>query len=385
MSLFINLLNLHSANKPVEDFFTEIIAYFFSVNKDILIAWLKSNSIITEDNYSSINISTQKYYKPLPHHDRGSQPDIVIELSNDSRTDVIFIESKIGSTEGWHQLENYAEILSHLSYPSHRTLIYITCNYEDEKKFKILELNLQPNVSFFQLRWYQFYSFLKEHTTDILAEEILSFMRNIRMSKNNQFSVMDLLTMSNFNQTLQLMEETLNGDVINKFEQVFGKVAKPVASTSMTQWRWHGRYIIYTNLSASRGDFWCGLGYFNLNSNTLNEYPYLGILLEVSPGFSERQKIIASMQRVISEKPDVWSSHNLYSSSQWSNIFYQKSLQSFLSETDHLTVTKTFLLDAIDKLKGIQYYFDFPWKGLRVELEEAQEEADIFSSAFAEL
>lgn len=68
MSLFKTLLNLHSANKPVEDFFTEIVAYFFSLNKDILIAWLKYNSIITDDSYTNIKISTQQKYKRLPHH-----------------------------------------------------------------------------------------------------------------------------------------------------------------------------------------------------------------------------------------------------------------------------------------------------------------------------
>ena len=59
MSLFTNLLNLHSISKPREDFFTEIVAYFLSLNNDILLGWLKHHSIISDDNYSSIKISTQ--------------------------------------------------------------------------------------------------------------------------------------------------------------------------------------------------------------------------------------------------------------------------------------------------------------------------------------
>jgi hypothetical protein len=99
MSLFQNLLNLHSGNRPVEDFFTEIVAYFLSINTDILLHWLKQHGIINEENYHSINVTTQKYYEPLAHHDQGSKPDIIIELANDTTTDVIFIESKVERKE----------------------------------------------------------------------------------------------------------------------------------------------------------------------------------------------------------------------------------------------------------------------------------------------
>lgn len=123
MSLFTNLLNLHSVNKPREDFFTEIVAYFLSLNKDILIDWLKHHSIISDDNYSSIKISTQQEHQALASHPEDSRLDIVIELSIGLNTDVIFIESKIGSTEGWRQLEKYADILSNLPNVRHRILI----------------------------------------------------------------------------------------------------------------------------------------------------------------------------------------------------------------------------------------------------------------------
>ncbi|MEH1891632.1 MAG: hypothetical protein V7K92_19985 [Nostoc sp.] len=96
MSLFTNLLNLHLANKPREDFFTEIVAYFFSLNNDILLGWLKHHSIISDQNYSSIKISTQQEHKRLESHTEDSRLDIVVELSTGLNTDVIFIESKIG-------------------------------------------------------------------------------------------------------------------------------------------------------------------------------------------------------------------------------------------------------------------------------------------------
>lgn len=385
MSLFTNLLNLHSGNKPREDFFTEIVAYFLSLNKDILIDWLKHHSIISEDNYSSIKISTQQEHPALASHTEDSRLDIVVELSNCLSTDAIFIESKIGAKDANNALKKYAEILSNLPNVRHRILIYITRDYDPKKESEILDLKLSPKVNFYQLRWYQFHTFLKKCTTDILAKEILIFMENNRMSQNNQFSSIDLLTMVNFNKTLNLMEATLSEEIRDKFAENFGNVTRK-QTTSLTQFRAKSRYIIYTHFSG--WNIWCGLGYFNFNPDILTDYPSLGILLEVSPSFVNKQQIIESMRKVISEQPVIWGHSNLYKSQEWSSIFYRKSLQYFLSTEDHLFAIKSFFLESINELKKIQNsYFDFPWKGVSTEeaTEVDKEDLDTSPSSVAEV
>ena len=387
MSLFTNLLNLHSAIKPREDFFTEIVAYFLSLNNDILLDWLKHHSIISDDNYSSIKISTQQEHKKLESHPDDSRLDIVVELSTGLNTDVIFIESKIGSKDGNNALRKYADILSNLPNVRHRILIYITRDYDPKEEIKTPAFNLEPKVSFYQLRWHQFYARLQQHATDILAQEILIFMRNNKMSQNNQFSSVDLLTMVNFNKTLNLMESTLNDEVQQEFKLVFGGLINGAAS--MTQWTWGERYIIYTHLSPSKWDLWCGLGYFDLNPSNLTDYPYLGILLHVSPRFGQRSKIIESMQKIINDKPNIWTPVNLKVLPAWSGIFYRKSLQEFLSEKDQLSAIKLFFQESIKELKTVQeQYFDFPWKGVDIEATmepNKEEELDILSSSIAEV
>ncbi|MEH1902413.1 MAG: PD-(D/E)XK nuclease family protein [Nostoc sp.] len=388
MSLFTNLLNLHSAIKPREDFFTEIVAYFLSLNNDILLDWLKHHSIISDDNYSSINISTQQEHKGLESHTEDSRLDIAVELSTGLNTDVIFIESKIGAKDGNNALRKYADILSNLPNVRHRILIYITRDYDPKDELKQYDydqkpaikeycLELSPKINFFQLRWYQFYSFLEKRAFDILAKEILIFMRENGMSHTNQFSSVDLLTMVNFNKTLNLMQSTLNDEVQHEFKLAFGGVIKGAAS--MTQWRWKSRYIIYTKFSSN--NFWCGLGYFNLNPDNLMEYPYLGICLEVSHSFGEHSKIIKSMQKVINDKPNIWTPVDLAILPAWSAIFYQKSLQEFLSEKDQLSTIKLFFKESIKELKTVQeQYFDFPWKGVSIEADK-EEDLDILSSS----
>ncbi len=382
MSLFTNLLNLHSGNKPREDFFTEIVAYFLSLNKDILIDWLKHHSIISDDNYSSIKISTQQEHQALASHTEDSRLDIVVELSTGLSIDIIFIESKIGAKDGNNALKKYADILSNLPNVRHRLLIYITRDYDPKEEVKKYCLALSPKVISFQLRWYQFYSFLKEREFDILSQEILILMRNNRMSQNNQFSSVDLLTMMNFNKTLNLMESTLGEEVQHEFKLAFGGLIKPIASTSMTQWRWHSRYIIYTKFSGD--NFWCGLGYFNLNPDNLTEYPYLGICLEVSPSFVERPKIIESMHKVINDQPNIWTPENLTILPDWSAIFYRKSLQEFLSQENQLSAIKDFFLKSINELKNIQPDFNFPWKGVSIETvtePDKEKDQDILSTS----
>ncbi|QHG15085.1 PD-(D/E)XK nuclease family protein [Nostoc sp. ATCC 53789] len=364
MSLFSNLLNLHSGTKPREDFFTEIVAYFLSLNNDILLGWLKHHSIISDDNYSSIKISTQQEHKRLERHTEDSRLDIVVELSDGLNSDVIFIESKVGSRDDRNALEKYADILSNFPNVRHRILIYITRDYDPKEEIKTPAFNLEPKVIFYQLRWHQFYACLQQHSTDILAQEILIFMRKNGMSHTNQFSSVDLLTMVNYNKTLNLMESTLGEEVQREFKLAFGGVINGAASR--TQWKWSSRYIIYTRFSGN--NFWCGLGYFNLNPDSSTEYPYLGICLEVSPGFVERPKIIESMQKVINDKPSIWTPENLTIVPAWSAIFYRKSLQEFLSEKDQLSAIKLFFQESIKELKTVQeQYFDFPWKGVSIE------------------
>ncbi|MBU7586292.1 MAG: PD-(D/E)XK nuclease family protein [Nostoc sp. TH1S01] len=365
MSLFTNLINLHSGSKPLEDFFTEIVAYFFSINKHLLIAWLKHNLIISDEYYSSVNITTQKYYELLENHEHGSQPDIVIQLANDTKTEIIFIESKIGSTEGWQQLKNYAEILNSLPYYSQQTLIYVTRDYEPKQEIKSFIKNNLPKVKFYQIRWYHFHNFLKNNFNDILAKEILMFMEINKMSQNNQLSPVDILAMKSFNKTLNFMEATLSEEVKVKFQQLFAGIS--IANLdSLYQFKYQKRYIIGTRLFNRSWGFWCGLGYFDLEPINLNEYPSLGVCLEVE-SYYKNHKLLESMQTVIKDKPDEWFPLYLQEYPAVPAIIYKKSLQSFLATDDQLSAIKQFFLDSIDELKNIQHYFDVPWKDISAE------------------
>ncbi|MBD2498692.1 hypothetical protein [Nostoc sp. FACHB-280] len=194
------------------------------------------------------------------------------------------------------------------------------------------------------------------------------------MADKNQFSSIDLLTMMNFNKTFNFMQSTLSEEVEAAFNNAFGRVIK--GSPSMTQWTWGSRYIIYT-FFAQRWNFWCGLGYFSLNSDDLTSYPNIGICLEVSPAFINREKIIKRMKDVINDKPEIWIPSNLTVTPAWSGIVYCKSLQEFLAYEDQSHHIKNFFLESIKELKTVkEQYFDFISKDLSTE-ESIEEEMGI--------
>ncbi|WP_190408763.1 hypothetical protein [Anabaena subtropica] len=162
------------------------------------------------------------------------------------------------------------------------------------------------------------------------------------------------------------MQSTLGDELKIKFRQAVEGFNYAEAD-SLYQWKSHNRYIIANSLSSKKWNVWCGLGYFEMNPESLTEYPYIGIIIEVSPGFKNRQKIIDFMQKIITSKPHIWMGYHLNSPSAWSHISYRKSLREFLSEEDHLSCIKDFFSNCIDEMRDIQSEFDFPWDVLKDE------------------
>ena len=144
MSLLSRLLRFHDGSVRLEDYFTEIFAHLLSTYPDLCLAWLRQSGVLPNNGkYSRINVTTQRSFDALEAHRQSSRPDVVIELSEDPSpevthdersdeatavsTDVVFVESKIGSREGDDQLKRYAEQLSDISgVRRRRKLVYVT-------------------------------------------------------------------------------------------------------------------------------------------------------------------------------------------------------------------------------------------------------------------
>lgn len=359
MALFSRLLNLNTGNIPLEDFFTELVAYLFSTDKEILYAWLNHLNILDTSIDLDAYVSTQRKFEPLDSHRLGSRPDIVIELADTQRRSIIFIESKIGSQEGDEQLSRYAEILHGIPGFQHKFLLYITRDFDPKAQADVFKTIAQPTVQFRQLRWHQFYRFLRTQADTMLVQEIMIFMSEYRMAHNNQFSSIDVITLANFTKSLELMDETMWGEVSQRFKKVLGAIKQK--STALTQIQWHGRYLMTASMPSGR--WWCGLG-FILKTSHLTDYPTVRLVLEVDPNSHRRAEIIEAMKDICEQYG--WKGYSLDSSKDWAGIVREKSLQDFLSEEDHVVAIKRFFLQALDELEKIKdKYSSLPWVAIQ--------------------
>ena len=354
MALFTRLLKLHTGSVPLEDFFTELVAYLFEMNKEILYDWLIDIGISDVNNYSDVYISTQKEFDPLDGDASGNRPDVVIELIADNSCDIIFIESKIGSMAGLDQLQRYAKVLDRMPNFRNKFLFFITRNFEPKDKAVILEDIPTSPVQFKQLRWHQFYRFLRSQPDTMLVQEIILFMEKYNMAHNNQFSSVDVITLVNFTKSLKIMEEIMWGKVSAEFKSVLGAIRN--RASALTHVQAHGRYLMTTYMSG----WWCGLG-FILNTEDLTGYPRVCLILEVAPSSPHRAEIIAAMKDIA--KKDGWESRYLGDSNAWASVVREKSLQDFLSNVDHVISIEEFFLQALIELRDIRReYPNLPWK-----------------------
>lgn len=364
MALFSRLLKLNTGNIPLEDFFTEIVAHLLESSQELLFSWFKYFHVFDEYDYENASVSTQLTFASLEQHSTESRPDIVIELVSATKTDILFIESKIASQEGVDQLERYAEILDSLSAYRNKALLYITRDFDPKDEQGIFKQISTSGVKFKQLRWYEFYQFLTTQESTELIQEVISFMQEYRMTQGNQFSSLDVLSLANFPSALKLMEATLWGEVNEKFARVLDNHLNIALRKrkALNELQKYGRYII--TIWMPDGRWWCGLGFFVKTVNSA-EYPSVQVRLEVSSNSSKREIIIPAMREICNQFSN-WQGYRLNEPNAWSGIVKERSLRDFLSQEDHVRAIEEFFLESLEDVREIRsQYSHLPWQGMQ--------------------
>ena len=228
-SLLGRLLPLFIGARRVEDLFTEAVARLFERRPELCLSWLNDLDLITpvsEEDRRCIRVTTQKPFVALEEHGSGSRPDLIVEVFQaakdselESSSEVVMIESKIGSWEGEDQLQRYAGHLSNMPGAS-RTLLYVTRAYDPKDKNEIL--SGIDDVCFEQLRWHDFYRFLQTVERDALLEEVMAFMEEQGMARSYRFSTADLIALSRVPRAFEIFDETLGGEVKTALESLAG-------------------------------------------------------------------------------------------------------------------------------------------------------------------
>lgn len=342
-------LKLKNSNQPLEDYLTEIFAYCLSEDNDLTNEFLNYFEI-TKSNHEQITISTQVELKALQNHETDSRPDMAIF----SETATFFFENKINAKEGYKQLSRYAEHLDLLSN-NEKKIIYITRDFDEKKSNTVFKncKTLHKN-DLIQLRWFDVFSFLKKYNSNLIIFELLNFMKQNKLSMNNQFTPIDILTMSNFSNIRKLMDEVMFGNVSKEFEKVNGSITQP--STCLTQLKSYDRYIYYANHNEKMAvlfGFW-------MNSMNEKDYPEIGIQIELSPN-SKKNIQIRETFRKISDECDGWYTYSISDITKWAALFKKQSLQNILSKKNHIVEIKKYFNSIIQELDDIfNKYSDLP-------------------------
>lgn len=348
---------LQKQQRSTEDFFSEIVAHLFSEIDGLLFDWLSYHNLLDVDDYIDFQVSTQTSY------DEG-RPDILIELFTEDSEDWIFIESKLDAEEGHNQLQRYAQILADQKHVRRKLLVFITRNYDPKEAQSILK-NVPPkSVTFKQLRWHDFYQFLKTRREDSLIDDTCAFMEEKRMAQMNQFTPSDVLAMSNMPQVFSLMNETLFGEVSHHFEKTVGSVSTERRARHEIR---RNRYFIHGYPHRS---YWCGIGYWFVPEG----YPMLGMRLEMIPKGIKYAPDILSVFKELSELQG-WEGTRLNKPKNHPHVQYRRPLNEFLVGADHVASIKAYFLELLSDLTLIAFQHpQLPWSNNRPAVAGSDEE-----------
>ncbi len=350
MSLFDELRRLYRKDKfEMEDFHTEIVAQVLRNSSELTIEWLGGIGAADSRMASVISVRTQQRFAALEENQPGSRVDMVIRLLSDSGLrQIVFIESKIDSTENPGQLPKYAKVIQEREDFDCNAIVYITRDFEI--------LRPEPVIT---TRWSKFYDHLKAYVNgDGLAEQLKLFMEENKMAVRNQFTAIDSLALGNFLGARALMHETLWGTGVDEeFKRTLGKVSSE--KECMKQLRDHQRYVMYNDLGTD-DDFECILGYYLPNGEPA-ESTWVGVWL-CSNWKSRIRKDVISAFRDFAKKNDGWKGVNLDDEKEWGSISKAAELQTFMAQPDHIKGIKDHFLTLLNDVKRFKLeHPELPW------------------------
>jgi len=354
MSVFKRLLSLFPNSIPLEDFFSEIVAHTFITHNDILLSWLDQLNIVNPQKVVGLRVLTQYTMESLAHHDSNSRLDILVEVTTEQAFEWVIIESKIGSSEMPGQLQRYAEQLNDYEAIHHGTLLFLTRDYEPKTPHEILKRVSKDKVTFIQKQWRDFYLFLRKQPRNEYIVEVLNLMKELGMTRSNQFTAIDIIALTSLNKVYGLMQATLNDEVKQAIQKAIG--ISPVL-TNVKQLR-QNRYYLW---AWPTSEWWIGIG-FSFPPTEITDYPWLQLQIEVAANAAPttRQMILQAMKQIASRHG--WSGYNLSATKEWSGVGHGYSLRHVLSHDDHVIESRRQCLEFVKELAEIKQQFpQLPW------------------------
>ena len=373
-SLLGRMVRLFSGPRRVEDLFTEAVARLFEREPRLCIAWLEEEGLVPprlgtegKEGHPPVALASQKWLGSLGQQDGASRADLQIEVQrstpDDSEeggvvTDVVLMESKIGSREGKEQLRRYAEHLQNMRGYRSKTLLYITRGYEPKQPGEV-----GPDVGdvrFEQRRWRDFYRFLQGADKDALVDEVMTFMEEQGMGQDYRFSAEDLIALSGMPRALDIIEETIDAELKEELARFAGNGVKRAPANLMRRIRSEDGYFVYASMGPQE-EFECYLGYAMRNPDG---HPRLLIGLYDGLRGARSESARAAFETISRLEGWELDQENTDAHELWREVH----LASLLGEDDHVAAVKGFFSESIRQLREELAAFkkdnpELPWEG----------------------
>lgn len=344
-SRLFRVLN-NSNGQPHEDFLTEVFAELLC-DQETMLDFLGKELKIPIQNVDHSSITTQVTFPALPHHQMDSRPDMVIRFYEGQKLYVVFIESKLGSSEGIDQLSRYADHLGVLTQQgAEGYLVYLT-QYSDEKDASLVLAN-HKDIVFRQMRWFQIYQWIKQlKSKNNYTSKVLDYMEEIGLKDNRQFTPVDVYAIQNMNRLQRMMDECMDSVVDVVMTKHFGKALQP--NNRHTQLKYMKRYVKASEQEDRATEVVVG---FYL---TDDDYPSVSVVYEFCEGrCSNFPDVVAAMHNFISTHKD-WETFELNNdSAEWKGISCKRRLVDFLHYEDHINEIQKFFLEKLNELHDIK-------------------------------
>ena len=182
-----------------EDYLTEILAYALKHDRLFRERFLRLLPAGYQEQ-TGFSIETQCMYQA-----EKRRTDVEISLGHAC----IMIECKLGSTESYRQLDDYARLLSLKGQP-HKLLVFLTVNREEKAKDYA-----HLGVEFLQLRWYDIGPCITD-ACDTITKELKHYLKAEKILMDN-ISYHDIVAFQNFFQTRRKFNDILQNDVTRLF------------------------------------------------------------------------------------------------------------------------------------------------------------------------
>lgn len=351
-SLFKRLYQLigDKNRNHLEDYLTEIFAEVLQ-REEVFYDFLNLTKVKVSGTITIKEVTTQKTYEKQETHISDSRPDMLIRFMVDSSPHIMFIENKLGSSEGELQLRRYSDHLKSYEIEGCQThLIYITKGHDPKQKADVMDST--NKAYFYQLRWYQVYTLLKQHPSELI-NLLLEYMEEMQLNDSRRFLPQDIYAIQNMERLIRMMDSCLDGHVEEAVTKLFGR------STGWTnrfaQLKDSYRYMKQND----QGNFTAINFGFHL---TDAEYPMVSILFEINPKCPRRGEVIQAVKEFLLSH-DKWNAEDLEENTAWVSICYDESLLTFMTEADHVQSIQNFFIIRLNELYQIkQIHPELGWK-----------------------